>query len=352
MKRVKLFIRDICKKFYRIIPSKKIKRFIRNKVILSNKLSNIFLYEEKHFQEYKINNENIRNIDLTSKKIIINLIIDKNSIETDKIYNFLNQINLKFDLKIYTNKEFDIDKIKKIIYLNNIEIINKKIKNIILESYVNDYDYYIEVYYSEINNNYKYLIKNSINVLENYNAGRINYDETYIEELNFTMTDKKILKKLKLDSTLFIENYIHKIYDSKFYIVNINLIKNILTTDISKLNKKLLNNIIDMYISKNKNNKIYCFKNNYIEKKDDKFKYFNKEEFINKLKNYDIISFDIFDTLITRKVLHPDDVFYKMIEISKNNKFLKDRKQAEENARNKLNKDVNIYEIYDQLQID
>ena len=41
-----------------------------------------------------------------------------------------------------------------------------------------------------------------------------------------------------------------------------------------------------------------------------------------------------------------------MIEISKNNKFLKDRKQAEENARNKLNKDVNIYEIYDQLQID
>lgn len=352
MKKIKLFIKTACIKIYNILPGKKIKCFIRNKTIESDKLSNIFMYEERNFSEYKLNEEYIENIKLINKKIIINLVIDSKNVDLNKIYNFLNQVNLKFDLKIYTDENINIFKIKKIIYLNNIEIINKTSESIILENYVKNYDYYIEIYYSKINDNYKYLIKNSINVLENYNAGKINFDETHIEECVFNSHDKQILKKIGFDSTLFIENYIHKIYDSKFYIVNINLIKRILEIDASKLNKKLLNNILDIYISKNRDKKIYYFENNYIEKKDAKFVYFNKEEFINKLEKYDIISFDIFDTLITRKVLKPDDVFYKMNEISKNNNFYESRKTSEEVARNKLNKDVNIYEIYEQLQED
>ena len=35
----------------------------------------------------------------------------------------------------------------------------------------------------------------------------------------------------------------------------------------------------------------------------------NQKEFLCALKNYDVISFDIFDTLVTRCVYNPDDVF-------------------------------------------
>ena len=39
---------------------------------------------------------------------------------------------------------------------------------------------------------------------------------------------------------------------------------------------------------------------------------FGKEEFIAYLSQYDVISFDIFDTLLTRLVYRPDDVFLIM----------------------------------------
>ena len=41
---------------------------------------------------------------------------------------------------------------------------------------------------------------------------------------------------------------------------------------------------------------------------------FAKEEFIAYLSQYDVISFDIFDTLLTRLVYRPDDVFLIMAE--------------------------------------
>lgn len=74
--------------------------------------------------------------------------------------------------------------------------------------------------------------------------------------------------------------------------------------------------------------------------------FLSKENFIKKVEKYDVISFDIFDTLISRVVYEPDDVFLLMGEKLNDNDFIQKRKNAENVARNKLKKDVNIDEIY------
>lgn len=84
----------------------------------------------------------------------------------------------------------------------------------------------------------------------------------------------------------------------------------------------------------------------WIKKSSKNNKFLSKEKFIKKVQNYDVISFDIFDTLISRIVYEPDDIFLLMGEKLNDNDFIKKRKNAENVARNKLKKDVNIDEIY------
>ena len=67
----------------------------------------------------------------------------------------------------------------------------------------------------------------------------------------------------------------------------------------------------------------------------------NESKILNKIKNNNNISFDIFDTLIKRNVITPDEVF-KLIEIEYNQhndkikNFSKIRKQAYYKAKKKL----------------
>ena len=77
-----------------------------------------------------------------------------------------------------------------------------------------------------------------------------------------------------------------------------------------------------------------------------------KKKFIKSISKYNVISFDVFDTLITRLIYNPDDLFIligKNINLKTNISFIEMRKQAEKQAINKLKKDVNIDEIYDEF---
>ena len=80
--------------------------------------------------------------------------------------------------------------------------------------------------------------------------------------------------------------------------------------------------------------------------------YKSKQELLSYLKAFDIISFDIFDTLITRVVLDPDIVFLLMQRQVQTlfdiREFLVKRKMAEDNLRIKdeLKNDCNIHDIY------
>ena len=79
-----------------------------------------------------------------------------------------------------------------------------------------------------------------------------------------------------------------------------------------------------------------------------------QQDLMSKIDNYEIISFDIFDTLISRTVLFPDFVF-ELLERKLDNEFkrktnyMKIRKQAESLAREKLKKDVSYSDIYDTM---
>ena len=69
---------------------------------------------------------------------------------------------------------------------------------------------------------------------------------------------------------------------------------------------------------------------------------------------FDLVSFDIFDTLISRSVCRPDDLFRLMEkrinrEIGINCDFPSARKAAEEKANNRKGKYTNIYDIYEAI---
>lgn len=68
------------------------------------------------------------------------------------------------------------------------------------------------------------------------------------------------------------------------------------------------------------------------------------------LSIYEIISFDLFDTLFLRKIRKPTDIFEIVEYISKTNEFAKKRILAEKNVRKKSQfEEVTLDEIYDNL---
>lgn len=93
---------------------------------------------------------------------------------------------------------------------------------------------------------------------------------------------------------------------------------------------------------------------NYSERNIHQYYEKNIDNLYLKLKDYDVVSFDVFDTLITRKIYNPDDVF-RIIDnlISKdiklNQSFIIIRKQAENLIRTEKN-DPDINEIYNKIQ--
>lgn len=102
------------------------------------------------------------------------------------------------------------------------------------------------------------------------------------------------------------------------------------------------------------NNGINYMLKNYSERNIHQYYEKNEDAMYLKLKEYDIISFDIFDTLITRKVYDPD-ILFKIIDenrskkIKLNKDFYTIRKEAENEIRTELN-DPDIHQIYDRIQ--
>ena len=72
----------------------------------------------------------------------------------------------------------------------------------------------------------------------------------------------------------------------------------------------------------------------------------DKATITKKAEEADIISFDIFDTLITRKVYSPEDIFSIIDEHFKIKNFKENRIKADSVAREKLGRDVTIDDIY------
>lgn len=162
-----------------------------------------------------------------------------------------------------------------------------------------------------------------------------------------------ILKNLFLDKDvdMFYRNFQKKY--PKFTAENrYKAIKYIMKLNFAQYRRKELRGVslpsnIDKYlIDLNKSSKEY-YRNN--------FSRLNVNSLLEKLKSYDVISFDIFDTALYRKVEFPNDVFNIMSMEMQYNDFTNVRKIAEELARkNKEEKEghreIVLSEIYDVLE--
>lgn len=91
----------------------------------------------------------------------------------------------------------------------------------------------------------------------------------------------------------------------------------------------------------------------YVEKEMSQFNCFRTctaPKIINKIKGYNYISFDIFDTLLRRKVLHPTDVFTIVGEKNGDFSFKEKRIKAEIEARqHATGEEVTLDDIYKEL---
>lgn len=76
----------------------------------------------------------------------------------------------------------------------------------------------------------------------------------------------------------------------------------------------------------------------------------NKNFLIEALRKADVISFDIFDTLITRRIYSPEDIFSIIEQKYKLDHFKEKRIQADSIARKQLGRDINLDDIYTVLQ--
>lgn len=74
------------------------------------------------------------------------------------------------------------------------------------------------------------------------------------------------------------------------------------------------------------------------------------EELAGKLMDFDVISFDVFDTLVLRCVSHPTDVFYLTGMKLKYPDFKRIRIEAEEEARKRKGREVTLSDIWDVLE--
>ena len=86
-------------------------------------------------------------------------------------------------------------------------------------------------------------------------------------------------------------------------------------------------------------------------------KWYDENGLLEHLQNYDVISFDVFDTLLFRKVDKPTDVFICVEKQTSCKGFSKKRKEAERRAREKKQKDtgnneVTLQEIYQALPVE
>lgn len=82
---------------------------------------------------------------------------------------------------------------------------------------------------------------------------------------------------------------------------------------------------------------------------------YNDIEFIkSQIDEYDIISFDIFDTLLLRPYAHPTDLFEHLGRLNHIDGYKETRIQAEKDARNKHyeKEDITIDDIYEEMPIE
>lgn len=201
--------------------------------------------------------------------------------------------------------------------------------------------------FDELNNEFNSLL-NKNEELQNLNNDRLNkindldsLNKTYYKIINEMEDNNRELLNTLLENIKerkVIENKYHAIVDSRVW----SLFKIYYNTK-KKIKKEFNINKNNIKIDKSEIVKL--------NKSNTKVR-MNIDDLVNILKDYEIISFDVFDTLILRPFLKPTDLFQLMEIATSIDNFAKIRIDAEAEARKitkKENFEINIFDIYEEI---
>jgi len=404
-KKIKKLIKFIVKIFHKIIPFKIVKRKIVNKVFGSRKLYKSLNIVQNQGTIVDGNQELVlENLTYLNKSIAVHLHLFYTDL-AEEFNKYLNNIPYTFDLYISVPYKTNIHKIesefKKNININ--KVIVKESENsgrdygpmfVLFKNELKEYDYVLHIHSKkslrtgrEQSEWRRYLLNNLLgtrelvmkyfNLMENWNVG-IAYPRTFDDisylchsHLGSINLAREFYKRLELE---FKDEYLNFSAGSMFWCKG-ELLKDLFELDLEWEDfgkdigqedgtlEYVLERIWDPLIKKkkmnfasydNRDNKFYL---NYLDINLQDYKSLTKDNFPKILMNYPIISFDIFDTLVTRKVYEPDDNFILLdSQITnrfnlKEGLFFKLRKNAEKSVRKAKNYqgDCSIHEIYEEI---
>lgn len=405
---LKIF-RVIVKLFFKIIPSKKLKRKISRRMRRSKTGSRILAipYNSVSTDRLVIDDDRVypvSNLLYIDKSIAVHLHLFYTDLAKE-FYNYLSNIPYNFDLYVSVPRGVRIRPLKRLFkkILNVNKVIIRYSENsgrdygpmfVLFKNELKNYDYLLHIHSKkslrtgvEQEDWRRYLLNNLIgsshlvmqyfNLLLNYNVG-IAYPDTYpgCTYLSHTYLGVKGLasqfySKLGLN---YSDSYVNFSAGSMFW-CDVNLIRDLFELDLTWDDfgaehgqddgtlEYVMERIYDPLVRKKKmnylvfnprNNHFYL---NYANKSLEQYYKLDKNKLFDKLESYPIVTFDIFDTLVTRKVYNPDDIF-RIIDTKVSNIFnveaefyIKLRKEAESQVRVKKNfvGDCTIDEIYEEM---
>lgn len=405
------FFRILLKSFYNIYPIKKHKRLLRNKIYSSSRLP--VLLGTKKFSDYnnlsarvilEDGNSTIEIPPLThlNKTIAVHLHLFYEDL-LDEFYDYLSNIPYTFDLYVSVSDKANIKKIKrkfnKIINVRKVfvEISQNKGRDygpmfVLFRERLKNYDYLYHIHSKKSlrtgrdNSEWRHQLLDAIlgseeqvmycfQLMENHHISQV-FADTYKDIPLWACT---WLGEAPLAKKLYEGGWEAKITDSyldfsagSMFVLKTESIQLLMNRnwswddfedemgqDRGTIAYALERGITELAKSQGYNFSTYnfetkSFKINQTSKNFDEYSLRTKESALEYLSKFDIISFDIFDTLITRNIYYPDDAF-RLIEkkinnlgLLQNRNFFKLRKRSEENVRKKkkyLN-DCTIDEIY------
>ena len=403
-KNVKKFIAKLFEKLYTKIPLgvfKNISNRANNKTMYVKKNKDKLYPKKNEFIVYDKKNDSYylsHAIKKMDKKIAVHVHLFYQDL-LDEFVKYLNNIPFKFDIYCSTNKENDIklieNKLNKIKNVNKVVVkatpnIGRDYAPMVCEfgKQLKKYNYICHIHTKKSlrtgvsqdgwrlhlldgvlgNEN---IIRNIFDLFENDNIGVFFPDShfsapywantwmgakqlgiKYLNELGIPFDDK--YQDFSVGSMFWVrEKAVHQIFDKNWKWEEFG-------EELGQDDGTLAYVFERLFVlcSKNNNFDFICYnpstkimQKGYSERNISQYYEKNIKYILEKAKNYDIISFDIFDTLLTRKIYNPDDIF-NIIDKKKNIKlddsFINIRKKAENTLRNEKN-DPSIDEIYDNL---
>lgn len=409
-KRLLHIIRRLLRILYTLYPIKKHKRYLRNKIRSSSRLP--LLLGTKRYSDFNSSLTDVLEEDgktvvkiapLThlNKTIAVHLHLFYEDL-LDEFYSYLSNIPYTFDLYVSVNEEANIKHIKrklsKIINLDQLVIEKTPNKGrdygpmfVLFRERLKNYDYIYHIHSKKSlrtghdNSEWRHYLLDAIlgseeqvmhcfELMENHNVSQV-FADTYKDVPLWATTwlgETPLAKKLYEGSGVKISDSYLDFSAGSMFVLKTESIKFLLDKNwtwkdfekemgqdrgtlayafergITELPKSLGYNFATY------NFKTKSFKTNQTSKNLDEYSLRTKQSTLEYLSNFDIISFDIFDTLITRNIYYPDDAFRLVEEkinelgLLKNRNFFELRKKSEENVRKqkKYLNDCTIDEIY------